>query len=72
MLLADWAALYNSPKNSFGKKSKSLNTDNLLLETGKDDDDDDEFADLMWNLTLKNISVSLLCFLLVGEMKKLI
>ena len=45
--LADWAALYDSPKNSFRKKSKSFDTDNLLLETGKDDDNDDEFTDFV-------------------------
>ena len=45
--LADWAALYDSPKNSFRKKSKSLDTDNRLLETGKDDDNEDEFADFI-------------------------
>ncbi|PFX32193.1 hypothetical protein AWC38_SpisGene3014 [Stylophora pistillata] len=45
--LADWAALYDSPKSSFMKKSKSLDTDNLLLETGKDDDNDDEFTDFV-------------------------
>ena len=45
--LADWAALYDLPKKSSRKKSKSLDTGNLLLETGKDDDNDDEFSDFI-------------------------
>ena len=45
--LADWAALYDSPKNSFKKNCKSFDSDNLLLETGKDDDNDDEFTDFV-------------------------
>lgn len=45
--LADWAALYDSPRNSLRKKSKSLDTDNLHLETGKDDDNGDKFADFI-------------------------
>ena len=45
--LADWAALYDLPKKSSRKKSKSLDTGNLLLETGKDGDNDDEFSDFI-------------------------
>ena len=40
--LADWAALYDTPRKPFVKKSKDIDTDNLPLETGNDEENDDE------------------------------
>ena len=40
--LADWAALYDRPQKPFLKKSKDIDTDNLPLETGDDEENDDE------------------------------
>ena len=42
--LADWAALYDSCQKSFTKKSKSVDVDNLPLETD-DEINDDELLD---------------------------
>ena len=43
--LADWAALYDSCQKSFTKKSKSVDVDNLPLETLDDEINDDELLD---------------------------
>ena len=43
--LADWAALYDLCQRSFTKKSKSVDVDNLPLETLDDEINDDELLD---------------------------
>ena len=45
LTLADWAALYDSRKKAFFKKSKTIDMDNLPLETvDNDENNDDELS----------------------------
>ena len=55
--LADWAALYDSPKKPFVKKSKDIDTDNLPLETADDEENDDELPDCV-NEAMQNTKQS--------------
>ena len=55
--LADWTALYDSPKKPFVKKSRDIDTVHLTLETADDEENDDELPDYV-NEAMQNTKQS--------------